>query len=156
MGARIGGKNFDIILGDLAVHIDTATLTITDNTGVAKTGGVPNGHVDGDVEASGDMEVDALNLSIIMEAAKAAGSFRALPPFDCLFNATTADGEELRVEAYGCKFKLESLLNITASGGELHKTKLQFMVTSPDFIRINGVPYLDASEIKDLVSLESV
>ncbi len=30
-------------------------------------------------------------------------------------------------------------------------TKLPFDVTSPDFIRINGVPYLAASETKDLI-----
>ncbi|MBA1302851.1 DUF2597 family protein [Stutzerimonas stutzeri] len=147
--ARIGGKNFDVNLGDLLVHVETCTLDITDNTAVAQDKGVPNGHVDGDVSAGGEMEFDTANFNLLIEAAKRAGSFRQLDPFDSVFFAKAGD-EELRVEAFGCKLKVSSLLNIDPKGGEKSKHKVPFDVTSPDFIRINGVPYLAAEEIEGL------
>lgn len=147
--ARIGGKNFDVNLGDLLVHVESCTLDITDNTAVAQDKGVPNGHVDGDVSASGEMEFDTANFNLLIEAAKRAGSFRQLDPFDSVFFAKAGE-EELRVEAFGCKLKVSSLLNIDPKGGEKSKHKVPFDVTSPDFIRINGVPYLAAAEIEGL------
>jgi len=147
--ARIGGKNFDVNLGDLLVHVETCTLDITDNTAVAQDKGVPNGHVDGDVAASGEMEFDTANFNLLIEAARTSGSFRQLEPFDSVFFAKAGE-EELRVEAFGCKLKISSLLNIDPKGGEKSKHKVPFDVTSPDFIRINGVPYLAAAEIEGL------
>ncbi|MBK3759357.1 MULTISPECIES: DUF2597 family protein [Stutzerimonas stutzeri group] len=147
--ARIGGKNFDVNLGDLLVHVESCTLDITDNTAVAQDKGVPNGHVDGDVSAGGEMEFDTANFNLLIEAAKRAGSFRQLDPFDSVFFAKAGE-EELRVEAFGCKLKVSSLLNIDPKGGEKSKHKVPFDVTSPDFIRINGVPYLAAEEIEGL------
>ena len=147
--ARIGGKNFDINLGDLLIHVESATLDITDNTAVAQDKGVPNGFVDGDVTASGELELDTQNLNLIIESARQVGSFRKLATFDTVFFAQTAD-EELRVEAFGCKLKISSVLSIDPKGGEKTKHKLQFDVTSPDFVRINGVPYLDATETEGL------
>ncbi|PAU61943.1 MULTISPECIES: phage protein [Pseudomonas] len=147
--ARIGGMNFDVNLGDLLVHVEKVTLDITDNTAVAQTGGVPDGHVDGDVSASGEFELDSANLSLLIEAARRAGSFRKLDPVDAVFFAQAGD-DELRVEAFGCKLKVSSLLDIDPKGGKKTTHKVPFDVTSPDFIRINGVPYLDASEIEGL------
>jgi hypothetical protein len=149
MTARIGGKNFDVNLGDLQVHVDNITLDITDNTAVAQSKGVPNGHVDGDVSASGEMEFDTSNFNLLIEAARSAGSFRKMETFDVVFFAAAGD-EELRVEAFGCKLKVSSLLAVDPKGGEKSKHKVSFDVTSPDFIRINGVPYLDATEIEGL------
>lgn len=151
MGQRISGKNFDIRLGDYTVTVSKATLSIDDKTGVAKDGGIPNGHVDGEVEASGDVELDALALSIITEAAKAAGSWRAISPFDMLFYAKTADQEEMKVEAFGCKLLIDSLLDVDKKGGEKHITKVKYIVTSPDFVHINGVPYLREDETEGLL-----
>ena len=147
--SRIGGKNFDVNLGDLLVHVESCTLDITDNTAVAQSRGVPDGHVDGDVAASGEMEFDTSNFNLLIEAARSAGSFRELEPFDSVFFAKAGD-EELRVEAFGCKLKVSSLLSIDQKGGEKSKHKVPFDVTSPDFIRINGVPYLAAAEIEGL------
>ncbi|HDS1696316.1 MULTISPECIES: DUF2597 family protein [Pseudomonas] len=147
--SKIGGKNFDITVGDLQIHVETVTLDITDNSAVAQTGGVPDGYVDGDVAASGELELDTTNFNLLIDAARAAGSFRQLEPFDSLFYAKTPT-DEFRVEAFGCKPKISSLLNIDAKGGEKHKHKVPFDVTSPDFIRINGVPYLAAAEIEGL------
>jgi hypothetical protein len=147
--SRIGGKNFDVNLGDLVVHVETCTLDITDNTAVAQTKGVPNGHVDGDVAAAGEMEFDTANFNLLIEAARTAGSFRSLEPFDTVFFAKAGD-EEMRVEAFGCKLRVSSLLNIDAKGAEKSKYKVPFDVTSPDFVKINGVPYLAAEEIEGL------
>ena len=147
--SRIGGKNFDVNLGDLLVHVESCTLDITDNTAVAQSGGVPNGHVDGDVSGSGEMEFDTSNFNLLIEAARSAGSFRQLEPFDVVFFAKAGE-EELRIEAFGCKLKVSSLLSVDPKGGEKSKHKVPFEVTSPDFIRVNGVPYLAAAEIEGL------
>lgn len=147
--ARISGMNFDVNLGDLLLHVEKATLDITDNSAVAQTHGIPDGHVDGDVAAGGEFELDSANFALLIEAAKRAGSFRALEPFDALFYAR-AGNEEMRVEAFGCKVKVSSLLDIDPKGGAKTVHKVPYDVTSPDFIRINGVPYLDAAETEDL------
>ena len=147
--SRIGGKNFDINLGDLQAHVESCTLDITDNTAVAQSRGVPDGHVDGDVAASGELEFDSNNFNLLIEAARTAGSFRQLEPFDVVFFAQ-AGQEEMRVEAFGCKLKVSSLLSVDTKGGEKAKHKVPFDVTSPDFIRVNGVPYLAAAEIEGL------
>ena len=151
---RISGKNFDISIGDLTISVSKVTLTIEDKTEVAKDGGVPNGYVDGEVSGSGDMELDALAMSILTESAKAAGSWRALEPFDMLFYAKTGQNEEMKVEAFGCKFVLDSLLDVDKAGGQKHISKVKYLVTSPDFVRINGVPYLRPEETEGLVSNE--
>ena len=147
--SRIGGKNFDVNMGDLLIHVESCTLDITDNTAVAQSRGVPNGHVDGDVSGSGEMEFDTTNFNLLIEAARSVGSFRKLEPFDTVFFAKAGD-EELRVEAFGCKLRVSSLLSVDPKGGEKSKHKVPYDVTSPDFIRINGVPYLDATEIEGL------
>ena len=149
MAAKIGGKNFDVNLGDLLVHVESGTLDITDNSAVAQTKGVPNGHVDGDVSAAGELELDTTNFNLLIEQAKSAGSFRELEPFDIVFFAKAGD-EELRIEAFGCKVRISSLLSLDQKGGEKNKHKVPFDVTSPDFIKINGVPYLSAAEIEGL------
>lgn len=147
--AKIGGKNFDVSLGDIALHVENCTLDITDNSAVAQTRGVPDGYVDGDVAAAGELELDTANFQLLIDAARSAGSFRELKPFDAVFFAK-AGGEELRVEAFGCRVKVSSLLAIDPKGGEKTKHKVPFDVTSPDFIHINGVPYLAASEIEGI------
>lgn len=146
---RINGKSFDFSLGDLAVHANKFTLDITDNTAVAKTRGVPDGYTAGDVEASGEIEVDRANLKLITEAARKAGSFRSLEPFDVTGYAQAGD-DELKVEAFGCKLTISSLLDVDPSSADKSVFKLPFMVTSPDFVRIDGVSYLAADEIESI------
>ena len=148
--AKIGGKNFDVNLGDIALHVESCTLDITDNSAVAQTRGVPDGYVDGDVAAAGELELDSTNFNLLVDAARSAGSFRELKPFDSVFFAKAGEDEEMRVEAFGCRVKVSSLLSIDPKGGEKSKYKVPFDVTSPDFIHINGVPYLAATEIEGL------
>ena len=115
---RLSGKNFDVYLGDMLVHVESASLDIEDSSEVAKTNGIPNGWTDGEVGASGEIEVDAANLKLVTEAARNAGSFRGLPEFDILFYGSTGDGEESKIEAFGCKLKVSKLADLDPKGGE--------------------------------------
>lgn len=150
MSMRISGKNMHFSLGDFKLKANKVTLSITDNSATNKTNGVPDGYVDGDVEASGEMELTTQQFNIVSKAAKQAGSWRALPEFDGLFYGKI-DKDELKVEAYGCRIKISDLLDIDSNGGSALLHKLPFEVTSPDFVSINGVPYLRADETEDLV-----
>ncbi|MCL1123529.1 phage protein [Shewanella surugensis] len=147
---HLSGMNFHVNLGDIMTQVDSASLTITDNSGVAQTGGVPDGRVDGDVSASGELSVNAANFKLILAAAKAKGSWRAMDPFDIMFYAKVA-GEEMKVEAFGCHLKLSDLLDIDKKGGSSTLFKISFDVTSPDFVKINGMSYLRPEEIENIV-----
>ncbi|WP_034638263.1 phage protein [Desulfovibrio cuneatus] len=151
-GQRIGGRDFDITVGDLTLTVSKATLGITDNVEVAHDKGVPNGWVAGSVSSEGEIELTAAGMKILGEAASSAGSWRELPEFDMLFFAKTGSGEELKVEAFACKMKVDGLLDIDANENtKMHMTKLKFIVTSPDFVHINGTPYLSKAETEGIV-----
>ena len=150
MGKQISGKDFDVSIGDMMVHVENFGISVTDNRTVSKSHGVPNGYTDGDAEAGGDIEVDSANFKIIVEAARSAGSFKELPPFDIVTMAETAD-TEVRLEAFGCLLMISDLLSIDPNSNTKTKHKLPFIVTSPDFLRINGVSYLAASETENLI-----
>lgn len=146
---RLSGMNFNVNLGDIMIHVDTATLSITDNSAVSQTSGVPDGYVDGDVSASGELNVNASQFELISDAAKSAGSWRAMEPFDIMFYGKTAK-DEMKVEAFGCRIKLSDILDIDKKGGQASLFKIPFDVTSPDFVHINGVPYLRPEEIENI------
>ncbi|MCK8127256.1 MULTISPECIES: phage protein [Pseudoalteromonas] len=147
---RLSGMNFNVNLGDIMVHVDTATLSITDNSAVSQTGGVPDGAVDGDVSANGELSVNASNFALISDAAKSAGSWRGMETFDIMFYGKTSK-DEMKVEAFGCRIKLSDILDIDKKGGQASLFKIPFDVTSPDFVHINGVPYLRPDEIENIV-----
>ncbi|MCH2085903.1 MULTISPECIES: phage protein [unclassified Pseudoalteromonas] len=147
---RLSGMNFNVNLGDIMVHVDTATLSITDNSAVSQTGGVPDGAVDGDVSANGELSVNASNFALISDAAKRAGSWRGMEPFDIMFYGKTSK-DEMKVEAFGCRIKLSDILDIDKKGGQASLFKIPFDVTSPDFVHINSVPYLRPDEIENIV-----
>lgn len=146
---RISGKSFTIHLDDLLVFVNSMSADIEDNRAAVKDRGIPNGYVDGEVACSGEMEVDAANLNLIIDAARRAGSFHDLTPFDINTYASTGS-ESMKVELFGCLIKISSLLDIDTAGGEKHSTTLPFEVTSPDFVRINDVPYLSKTETDDM------
>lgn len=150
MKKRINGKSFDFDLSGLSVHVSRFSLDITDNTATAKTHGVPDGYTDGDVEASGEIELDRSNFRLIIEAAKRAGSFRALETFDISAVAQAGD-DNLRIEIFGVKLSISSLLDVDPNSAEKTVFKIPYLVTSPDFIRIDGVPYLDTDEVNTLI-----
>jgi len=150
MTARIGGMDFDITLGTEIIHVKTTTLDVTDNTAAAQTRGVPDGHVAGDVAAEGEMELDTKNFKKIGAVARAAGSYRGMPTTDILWYANTGD-EELKVEAFGCKLIITSPFSFDPKGGETASHKVKYIVTSPDFVHIDGVPMLSENDVRDLI-----
>ncbi|MGI2181047.1 phage protein [Shewanella oncorhynchi] len=147
--SRVSGMNYNVTVGDTMIQVDTCTLTITDNSAVVLTAGVPDGWADGDVAASGELVLSVSQFELISAEAKKAGSWRAMPTFDNMFYAKTAK-EEMKVEAFGCRFKISDLLDVEKKGGQAQLIKLPFDVTSPDFIHINGVPYLRPEEIENI------
>lgn len=147
---QLSGKDFDTKIGDMMVHVEAFSLTITDNRAVAKTKGVPVGHTDGDAEASGEIEVDSANFAVIVEAARSAGSFKDLEPFDIVSMASSGS-VEARVEAFDCLLSLSDLLSVDPNSNSKTTHKIPFIVTSPDFVRFNGVPYLTAAETENLI-----
>lgn len=148
---RLSGKNITVTIGDMKVRFQKATLEISDNSAVATDGGIPNGHVDGDVSANGEIELTLTNFKLIKDAAKSAGSYRGLKPFDMQFYGKTSEKDEDKIEAFGCKVKLSSILDADSKGGEALTRKIVFDVTSPDFVRIGGVPYLREDETEGML-----
>ncbi len=79
MTKRISGMSFDTYMDGDLIHIEKITLDITDNSAAAQTRGVPDGYVDGDVAAEGEIEVSSKTLQVLTAKARAAGSWRGLP-----------------------------------------------------------------------------
>lgn len=150
MARRITGKSFDITMAARIVHLVSGSLSITDNSTAASTGGVPDGIAPGSVTAEGEMEVDTKAFNLLGEIAREYGSWRDLPAFDLMFYANTGD-EEFKVEAFGCYFNISDLLSIDPNGGSLTTHKVKYFVTDPNFIRINGVPYLSSTDTRHLL-----
>ena len=150
MSKRISGLSFDVDIHDVLVHVEKATVSITDDSQAAKTRGVPDGHTDGAVSADVEYELDTKNFKHLLEAAKSAGSFRSIEPHDCLFYANTG-GEELEIKVHGVKLMIDSLLDIDPSSSDKTKHKVKGVVTSPDFIHIDGTPYLSKEDTRDLL-----
>ncbi|WP_421179367.1 phage protein [Aeromonas enteropelogenes] len=149
MTRRISGQSFDATLMGIMVHVEKASLSITDSSAVAQTRGIPDGYVDGEVSAECEFELDAKNFKLLSDAAKRSGSWRGMKPDDVLFYADTGD-ETMKVEAFGVKLQIADLLDIDPKGGSKGVHKLKGIVTSPDFVHINGVPYLSDDDTRHL------
>ncbi|QSB01973.1 DUF2597 family protein [Methylomonas sp. EFPC1] len=148
---RLSAQNFDIMVGDLLVHVETMSAQITDNRQPTFIRGVPDGYVDGDVACAGDIELDSKNFNLFTDVARSNGSWRAMPTFDIIYSGVTISDKQ-KIEMFGCLINITDLLNNDAKGGEKSKHKLSFAVTSPDFVRLNGVPYLDADDTRALLA----
>lgn len=138
---RFNGLSFTIDTKEMAITCKKFTLEITDNSAVAKRRGRPDGYVVGDVEASGEITVDSDGLKAIVAAAKSAGSFQALKPFPIVAYAKVGD-DEVKVEAFGCRLKVSSILDVDTSSSDETEFTLPYDVTDPEFVKINGVPYI--------------
>ncbi|AYN26545.1 DUF2597 family protein [Buttiauxella sp. 3AFRM03] len=150
MTRHISGMSFDVDMQGTTIHVETISLSITDNTQVSKTRGIPDGYTDGDVEGEGELELDSVNILKIQDKARSAGSWRGIEPQDFLFYANTGDSE-MKVEAFGCKLSLADILNIDTTSADKTKYKIKYIVTSPDFVHINGIPYLSEEDTRDLI-----
>ena len=144
---RLSGKNMTLELepSGIAVEFEEVTLSIEDGTAEAMDGGRPNGFIEGEVKAGGDLTVDLENFELLNIAAKQAGSFSQLPVQDFLFFGKTEELTE-KVEAFGCKLTISDAVSLKTAGGEKLLRKIPFRVTGRDFVHINGVPYLPQPE----------
>ena len=149
MTKRISGQAFDTTLMGTMVHIEKASLSITDNSTVALTRGIPDGYVPGDVAAELEFELDAKNFTLLCDSAKSQGSWRGMEPDDVLFYADTGS-ETMKVEAFGVKLLISDLLDVDPKGGSKGVHKIKGFVTSPDFVHLNGMPYLSDDDTRHL------
>ena len=151
MSQRISGQSFDTNMDGELIHVEKISLDITDNTAAASTRGVPDGFTAGDVAGEGEIELSSKTFQQLSAKAKAAGSWRGIDVVDFLFYAKVGS-EEVKVEAFGCKLIISNILDIDPKGGALTTHKVKYFVTSPKFVNINGVPYLESSATESLIS----
>ncbi|MGC6387235.1 phage protein [Ewingella sp. S1.OA.A_B6] len=147
---RISGQSTDVRMDGDLIHIEKVSLDITDNTSAAQTQGVPDGHVSGDVAGEGEIEVTTKVLGQLTAIARRAGSWRGIEPVDLMFYAK-AGNEELKIEAFGCKLVLSNILDADPKGGSVMTHKIKYFITDPNFVRINGVPYLEDEDTRNLI-----
>lgn len=145
----LGGKDFDVFIGDKLVHVLEASVKITDGRKPKKVRGITKGFIDGPVDAEVTLKLDHENFLLMQEQAKNAGSWKGIEPFDVSFTAEVGAGAK-NIEVFGVLPSLDDILNIKAEGGEEDTTSIKGIVTSTDFVKINGVPYLTAEETRDL------
>lgn len=148
MSMKLSALAFDIRVGSYLVMVKSMSISITDNTQVAHTRGVTNGYTLGTCEASVSLELESEQFSLLNKAAKEAGSWQDLPPFD-IDAFGKAFKQEQHIEAFGVKLKLTDLLNVDTSSADASAHTLEGFITSPDFIKIDGVPYLSQFVTRD-------
>ncbi|MCG7567073.1 phage tail protein [Pseudoalteromonas ruthenica] len=147
---KLSGKDFDVNVGDALVHVINCSLTIDDGRQVRMTNGVPDGFLDGPCTAKGELTVNHENFLIIQQEAQKAGSWKGIDPIDISMMGAVVSGEK-NIESYGCLLKLSDVLSIDPEGAKADETKIPFEVTSSDFVKINGIPYLTAKEVENIV-----
>lgn len=150
MAEHISGMSFDFHMLGIPIHVEGVNLSITDNTAVAQTRGIPDGYVDGDVSAEGEITVDERNFKKFEAVARTVGSYRDMPTTNFTFFAMRG-GVRSKVEAFGVKLVLTDVIDIDPKGGSKSTKKIKYMVTSKDFVRINGIPYLSNEDTRDLL-----
>ncbi|EPB6719826.1 phage protein [Vibrio fluvialis] len=151
MSARFSGRSFDTTLFGEFVHVKSATATINDESEAAYTRGVTDGYTDGKVGCDVELELDLKQFRKVHKAAKAAGSYRSIKPDDVMFYADNGDDED-KVELFGVKFVLTDIIGIDPESQDKSTRKLKGFVTSPLFVKINGVPYLSKDDTRGLIN----
>lgn len=143
---HITGKNGQSFVEGIPFTFDKITASISDGMEVLKTRGVPDGYAEGDVGCDGEVEMKYKYFKQFSALAAKMGSYRAVPAMDINYIGATKS-DLVPIVLHGCKFTMESILEAEANDGKkAGMVKLKFSVTSPDFVSINGVPYLDALE----------
>ncbi|EJL6421926.1 DUF2597 family protein [Vibrio cholerae] len=149
--ARFSGRNFDTTLFGEFVHVKSATATINDESEAAFTRGVTDGFTDGKVSCDVEVELDLNQFKKVHKAARRSGSYRGIKPDDMMFYANNGQDED-KVEIFGVKFVLADILSIDPESSDKSTRKLKGFVTSPLFVRINGVPYLSKDDTRGLIN----
>ena len=141
--ARLSGNDFDIEVGGMKLNVQTISLAIEDGRTVAYDNGHPNGFVNGNFAASGDLELDWENFSILKDSM--GDSWQSIEPLDILFFAKP-ETVDIKIEAFGCLLRISDLLNIDSKGGEKSTVKIGFDVTAKEFVKIDGKPYISPAQ----------
>lgn len=141
---RISGKEVRLFVGGIMLFAEKFDLKIDDKRAVALTNGVPNGYVDGETTASGSITLDSSNFEMLNKGL-GGSSWKGIEPQDIQAFAA-AGGLTKDVAAYGCLLRVSDLWSSESKGGEKMTHTIEFDVTSPDFVAIDGKPYLKASE----------
>ncbi|MEB4592984.1 phage protein [Candidatus Thiothrix sp. Deng01] len=141
---RISGKDVRLYVGGVMLFAEKFELKIDDKRAVALTNGVPNGWVDGETTASGSITLDSSNFDMLLQGVGGA-SWKDIAPQDIQAFAS-AGGLAKDVSAHGCLLRLSDLWSSESKGGEKMTHTVEYDVTSPDFVSIDGIPYLTAAE----------
>ncbi|WP_019615096.1 phage protein [Psychromonas ossibalaenae] len=149
MTARFTGRNFDVTILGVMVHVKSATATISDESAVALTRGVTDGYTDGSAQCETEYELDLNNFRKLQQKAREAGSWREIAPHDCQFYANNGSDED-KVELYGVKLVISDLISVDPESADKTTRKLKGFVTSPHFVSINGIPYLSENDTRGL------
>lgn len=149
MPHHISGMDVNVSMGTSLINIKQFTLNIEDGVKAVTTRGIPHGHVNGVVSASGEITLDTENFNRVIEEARKVGSFQQLSTFDIIGLGSTVD-QTFKTAAYGCKLSVSKLLDASSDGGDKLEHTIPYSVTDSRFVDINGVPYLDQSFLETL------
>ncbi|MEN9360641.1 MAG: hypothetical protein RL095_2176 [Verrucomicrobiota bacterium] len=142
---RINSLSFSITVGDTDIVCDKMSLDIDDGTTFAKKNGRPDGWLLGEVSAKGELSIGLDEFKKLKSAAQSAGSWQELAPFDIVAYAKAGD-DETKVEAFGCKITLAKLLDVDKGSSDKSVRSVPFVVTAPEFVNIDGIPYIKAQQ----------
>lgn len=148
--SRFSGRNFDVTILGVMIHVKNASATISDESAVAMTRGVTDGYTDGSVKCDVEYELDLNNFKKLQQKAREAGSWRGIKPHDCQFYASNGSDED-KIELFGVKLQISDLISVDPESQDKTTRKLKGFVTSPHFVRINGIPYLSSDDTRGLV-----
>jgi hypothetical protein len=90
------------------------------------------------------LTLDSSNFDMLLTGLGGA-SWKDIEPQDIQAFAS-AGGLNKDIQAFGCLLRISDLLSAESKGGEKQTHAIDFDVTSPDFVSIDGKPYLKASE----------
>lgn len=148
---QFSGLEVDVSIGDKDITVQKVTVSITDNSKTATSKGVPDGDLPGSVEGTVTFELDSYNFKMYSDMAKKAGSWRGIEPFDFMSYMKKASSDfSLKIEAFGLKPKVTDLFDADTGSEDALVHKIEHNITSPDFIWIDGIPYLAKSETEHI------
>jgi len=136
---RISGRDVEArMAGGTRIAFEQATLDLDDGIVGTTSQGYPYGWVSGAVKGEGELQVHTEQLLALNAEAALAGSWEELAAFDLSFFAKVG-ALELHVEIFGVKLRMPNF-DFKGDGGEKTLHTVRYVVSSPDFVRINGTP----------------
>lgn len=139
MTQRISGRDVEARLQTgTRILFEQVNINLDDGIAATNSQGYPHGWVHGEVKGDGDIELTTEMLLLLNEEAESAGSWEEMEPFDITFFANVGS-QEFEVKAFGVKLRMPSF-SFDGAGGEQITHAINFVISSPDFVHLNGVP----------------